>query len=66
MKNPQKTIYKFIEDEYIDKSKVKLPKQFLKKCKAEYNVPQFIPHEVKKKIQQNGLEYGLFSQICED
>ena len=29
----------------------------------EYNVNQFIPQEVNKKIQQFGLKYGLFSQI---
>ena len=29
----------------------------------EFNVPQLIPHEVKKKIQQVSLEYILFSKI---
>ena len=33
------------------------------KCKAEYNVPQFIPRNIKKKIQQVDLKYVLFSQI---
>ena len=33
------------------------------KCKAEYNVPQFIPYNIKKKIQQVDLKYGLFLQI---
>ena len=33
------------------------------KCKEEFSVPRFIPHEVKKKIQQIGLGYGIFSQI---
>ena len=33
------------------------------KCKAEFNVPPFIPHGVKKNSQQFGLEYGIFSQI---
>ena len=32
------------------------------KNKAEFNVHQFIPHHVKKNIQQIGLEYCLFSQ----
>ena len=28
------------------------------KYKVEYNVPQLIPHEVKKKIQQVSIEFG--------
>ena len=33
------------------------------KYKAEFNVTQKIPHDVKNNIQQVGLEYVLFSQI---
>ena len=33
------------------------------KCKVEFNVPQFVPHVVKKNIQQADLKYVLFSQI---
>ena len=36
------------------------------KPKAEFNVPQLIPHYVKKNIQQVGLEYGLFSQMVKN
>ena len=34
------------------------------KFRAEYNVPQLFPLEFKKKIQQVGLKYGLFSKIA--
>ena len=34
------------------------------KRKGEFNVPQFIPHDVKKNIQQVGLKYGLFSKTA--
>ena len=53
-------IYEIIEDEYFDDSKVKSPKEFLTKFISEYNVPRIVPLEVKKKIQQVGIEYGLF------
>ena len=59
---PRKTTCELIEDDYFHESKVKFPKEFLTKCKAEYNAPQFIPHKAKKIIQQVGLEYGLFVQ----
>ena len=58
-------IYEIIEDEYFDDSKVKSPKEFLTKCISEYNVPRFIPLEVKKKIQQVVIEYGLFLHIVD-
>ena len=63
-KPPWKTIYELIEYEYFDESRVKPPKQFLTKFKAEYNIPRLIPHEVKKNTQQFGLECGLFSKIA--
>ena len=52
-----------MEDYYFNESKVKFPKEFLTKFKAENNVTQLIPHEVKKNIQQVGLKYGLISQM---
>ena len=61
--NPQKTIYEVIENDYFEKSKVKSPKEFLTKFRTEYNAPQFIPHEVKNKIQQIGLKNVLFLHI---
>ena len=64
MKNPQKIIYEVIEDDYFDESNVKFLEQFLTKCITEFNIPPFIPREVKKKTQQVGLEYGLFSKIA--
>ena len=36
------------------------------KPKSEFNVPQLIPHYVKKNIQQVSLEYGLFSQMVKN
>ena len=57
-----KTIYEVIEYDYSYGSKIKFSKEFLMKNKAEFNVHQFIPHHVKKNIQQIGLEYCLFSQ----
>ena len=30
------------------------------KYKAEYIIPQFIPHDDNEKIQSVGLKYGLF------
>ena len=62
-KQQRKKMYEVIEDDYFDGSKVKFQKEFLMKCKAEFNAPQFILHVVKKNIQQVGLEYGLFLQI---
>ena len=43
--------------------KVKKPKDFLLKFKAEFNVPQLSTLEIKKKIQQAGLKYVLLSKI---
>ena len=50
-----------INEIYFNESKLKLPKDFLKKSRTEFNVLQFIPLKVKKKIQQVDIEYGLFS-----
>ena len=70
MKNPDeykpwKTIYEVIEDGHLDESSVNFPEEFLTNCIMEYNVPQFIPLEVKKEIQQVCIKYGLFSQIVD-
>ena len=56
----RKYIYEVIEDECFDESKVKFPKEFLTKCRTEFNFPQLIPLKVKKLIQKVGLEYELF------
>ena len=56
MKNVWKIIYDVIEYYYFYESKVKFPKYFLMKYRAEYNIPKFVPHCVKKNIQQVGLE----------
>ena len=63
VKEITETIYDVIEDDYFDESNVKFSKEFLMKCKAVDNVPQLIPYDVKKKIQQVGLKFALFSQI---
>ena len=62
VKQPQRTIYEVIENDYLNESKVKFPIESPIKCRAEFNVPQFIPHDVKKNIQQVGLENGLLSK----
>ena len=36
---------------------------FQKRWKLEYNVSHFIPVDVRKPIQQIGLEHGLFYHI---
>ena len=54
-----------MDEKYFDESRVKFHKDFLKKLKLVFNVPQFIPIEIKKKIQQVGLENGFFDN-CED
>ena len=41
-------INKVIDDDYFNESKVKFLKQSLVKFKAEFNIPQLIPHDVKK------------------
>ena len=48
------TISEVIYENYLKESKPKFP------GKPEYNVPQFIPTENKKNIQDVRLEYGLF------
>ena len=63
MENNHRKIYQLIEDDYFDESKVKLPKDLLIKCKEEFNSPRFIPHDVKKKIQQVCLKYGFFHKL---
>ena len=60
---PRKTIYEVIEDDYFDELQLKSQREFPKKCKVEYTVPQFIPHEFINKIQQVRIEYGFFSQM---
>ena len=55
-------IYDVIDDEYFEQSNVKFTKEFLIKCKKQFNETHFIPVEVKKK-QQVGLEHGLLSHI---
>ena len=62
-KNPRKTIYEVIKEYYLDKKKLKWPKDFLMKWKAEFNAPQLIPLDAQNKIQRVDFEYGLFSQI---
>ena len=57
-------IYEVIDDEYFEQSDVKFTKEFLIKCKKQFNETHFIPVEVKKK-QQVGLEHGLLLQIFE-
>ena len=63
MENNHEKIYVIIDDDYLYESEVKFTKEFLTKFKAENNVTQLIPHEVKKNIQQVGLKYGLISQM---
>ena len=63
MGKTSKTIYDIINYKYFKLSDVESPEEFLLKCKQEFNVSYFIPIDVKKSIQQIGLEYGLFSQI---
>ena len=55
-KTPQKTIYEIIDEKRFNESKVKLPKDSLTEYKTKFNVPQFIPLEAEKNIQQVGLE----------
>ena len=62
-KKTWKNINEEIDEKYFDESKLKFPKYFLTEFRTELNVHQFIPLEVKKNIQQVGIEYGLFSQI---
>ena len=52
-----------MDEKYFEESKVKFHKYLSTNFKSEFNVPQFIPLEAEKNIQQVGLEYGLFSQI---
>ena len=42
---------------------LKFPKYFLLKFKQELNISHFVPVDVKKIMQQIGLEYCLFSHI---
>ena len=35
------------------------------KCKSEFNVSPFIPHDVEKNIRKVGLEYILLLQIVD-
>ena len=51
------------DDEYSKQLDFELLKHSLLKCKQEFNISHFITVDVKKPIQQIGLEYGLFSQI---
>ena len=59
-KEPRKTIYKVTENNYFEQSDVKFPREFLLKFKRDYNVPHFIPVEVKKSIQKVGIEHYFF------
>ena len=43
-------------------SRVNFLKELLMKWNAEFVFPRFIRYDVRKKIQQVGLKYGLFSQ----
>ena len=57
------TIYEATDDEYFKQSDIDFPKEFLLKFRTYFNVSHFIPADVKKAIQQIGIEYGLFSHI---
>ena len=58
-----KTIYEVVEDNYFEQYDVNFLKQFLIIFKVQYNDSHLIPVEVKKSIQQAGIEHGLFSHI---
>ena len=45
-KQPWKTVYEVIGDDYFEQSDVKVPRKFLLKCKKEFNVSHFIPVKV--------------------
>ena len=57
-------MYYIIDDEYFKQLYVDFPKDFILKYKQEFNVSNFISIDVKNKIQQIGLEYGLFFSNC--
>ena len=57
-------MYYIIDDEYLKQLYVDFPKEFILKYKQEFNVSNFIPVDVKNKIQQIGLEYGLYFSNC--
>ena len=58
-------IYEVMDEKQFEESKVKFHKDLSTKFKSEFNVPQFISLEIKKKIQQVGSENGFFNN-CED
>ena len=57
------TISEIIDENYFRESEFKFPISFVTTSKLEYNAPQFIPTNTKKKIQYVRLEYGFFSHI---
>ena len=59
-KQPWRTIYEVIDDDYFEKSDVKFPKTFLIKCNKQFNEPDFILVKVRKYIQQVVLEHICF------
>ena len=61
-KKHRRKMYEVIDNKYFEQSGVKFFKEFILKWKIEYNVSHFIPVEVKKPIQQVGIEHG-FSNI---
>ena len=45
-KEPWKTIYDVIGNEYFEKLDVKFPRELKLKCRRKFNGPHFIPLEV--------------------
>ena len=44
---PWRKIYEVINNGHIKQRDVEFPKEFLLKCKTEYNVPHLIPVDIK-------------------
>ena len=47
LKKTRKTIYEVPVEKYLEKIHMKLPKEFILKCKKFFNEPNFIPVELK-------------------
>ena len=55
-----KTIYEVVDDKYFKKSDVQFPKEFLLKCKQEFNVYHFTPLDIKNQFNKLVLNMGCF------
>ena len=65
-KQPWKTKYEVIDDNYFQQSDVKFAINSPLNLKKSTMLHVFTPVEVKQSIQQFGLEHGLFSQIVKN